>query len=129
MDLLYLSGIWNISAHIPVAWAISCILCVFQWSTQICGIMETIPAYGQQQSCRYLCWTAQVNTAVHFLWSLFCYFWPILGSLFAYTCSNWSSTTAAMLWPLHSRRSAGWWRETSECIVLFSMLNPGSWNL
>lgn len=79
------------------------------------GVMETIPAYGQQQSGGHICWAAQVNIAVHFLWALFCYIWPILGSLSAYTRSNGSGATAAVLRPLHSWRSAWRGREAGEC--------------
>lgn len=88
---------------------------MLQWPAKSCRIVETIPAYGQQQSCRYLCWTAQVNIAVYLLWTLFHYIWPILGSVLAYTCSNRSGATAAVLWPLYPWRSAWRWWETGEC--------------
>jgi hypothetical protein len=121
LKLFCLWTLWNVSISISIARNL-CYMIVLQWPAESLGILETIPAYGQQQSGGHLCWTAQVNTAVHLVWALFCYIRPILGSLPAYTCSNRSGATAAVLRPLHSWRSAWRGRETSECAVLLNTM-------
>lgn len=114
MKLYCIWALWNVSIGISVTWTVCCMV-VLQRPAESFGVMETIPAYGQQQSGGHLCWAAQVNIAVHLLWALFCYIWPILGSLSAHTRSNGPGPTATVLWPLHSWRSAWRGREAGEC--------------
>ena len=129
LKLSSFSALWNTNTNVCVTSVSRCIFCVLQWPAKSCRIMETIPAYGQQQSCRYLCWTAQVNIAVYLLWALFHYIWPILGSFFAYTCSNRSGATTAVLWPLYPWRSARRWWEAGECCNIECNARLSSWNL
>lgn len=58
--------------------------------------MAALPTSGQLSCSGHLCGAAEIDVAVHALWSLFGDFRPVLGSVAAYTATAGSAAAAAM---------------------------------